>query len=148
MRKEADRPMRLMIDTNIVMDILMEREPFFSSSYLVLRNMMESGDMGMITASSVTDIYYLMRRMKVPAERAKEAIRILLDDLKAADVGQKDIIAALSAPVKDFEDAVVAAVAKRSKADYIITRNKKDFEGSDPAALTPDEYLELIGVEK
>ncbi len=147
MRKQIDRPMSLMLDTNVIMDIMLERHPYFNSSYLALRNILENGDRSMITASSVTDIYYLLRRGKVESDKAKETIRMLLGEVSAASIGQADLMKALDLDMKDFEYAVVAAVAKRNKAEYIITRNKKDFEGSDPEAITPDEFLEMIGFD-
>jgi predicted nucleic acid-binding protein len=53
-----------------------------------------------------------------------------------------DINAALTLPINDFEDAVIAAVAKREKADYIVTRNEEDFKGSPVPAISPAMFLE------
>lgn len=135
--------MRVMIDTNVVMDILQRREPFFRDSYQAVRSILQADGECMISASAATDIFYMLRKALQSPQQARERLEQLAQLLTFADVSGMDIHTALSRPMSDFEDAVVDAVAERNEADYILTRNKKDFGGSVVPAITPTEFLDL-----
>ena len=133
--------MRILIDTNVVLDILQKREPFFADSYQALRKATESNDECLISASAATDIYYMLRKALGSAQKAKERIEQLALLVNFADVQGIDIHTALMRDMPDFEDAVVDAVAERSGAHYILTRNTKDFAGSVVPAVLPSDFL-------
>ena len=133
--------MRILIDTNIIMDILQKREPFFADSYRALRKAMESDAECLISASAATDIFYMLRKALGSAQQAKEQIEQLAQLVSFADVQGMDIHTALMRAMPDFEDAVVDAVAERNGASYILTRNIKDFAGSVVPAILPADFL-------
>lgn len=135
--------MRVMVDTNVVMDILQRRDPFVRDSYQAVRSIIQTDGECMISASAATDIFYLLRKALQSPQQARERLEQLAQLMAFADVSGLDIHTALSRPMSDFEDAVVDAVAERNEADYILTRNKKDFAGSVIPAITPTEYLAL-----
>ena len=137
--------MILMIDTNVILDILLYRKPFFEDSYLAILNADENADMMMISASAMTDIFYIVNK-SVGRDTAVKALKDLQDLIGYCDVLNEDINEALDSDMKDIEDALVAAIAKRNKADYIITRNIADFNNSPVAAVTPAEFNRLIGI--
>ena len=133
--------MRILIDTNIILDIVQKQEPFFADSYQALRKAIETNVECLISASAATDIFYMLRRAFQSSQKAKERIEQLSQIFAFADVQGADIQTALMRSMPDFEDAVVDAVAERSGASYILTRNIRDFAGSSVPAVTPAEFL-------
>ena len=134
--------MRILIDTNVILDILQKREPFFADSYRALRKAIESDAECLLSASAATDIFYMLRKALGSAQQAKEQIEQLAQLVSFADVQGMDIHTALMRVMPDFEDAVVDAVAERNGASYILTRNIKDFAGSVVPAILPVDFLD------
>lgn len=95
----------------------------------------------LLSASAVTDIFYVLRKALQSPQQAKERVEQLAALVTFADVTGMDIHTALSREMQDFEDAVVDAVAERNEADCILTRNTKDFAGSIVPAVTPSDFL-------
>ncbi len=133
--------MKIMCDTNVIIDVLLEREPFIEDSYKVLKLCEEHKIDGFVSASSVTDIYYLVRKYTHNTDMAYKAVGKLLEIAKVCGVTNNDILIAFQKKAKDFEDCLVATCAKSIHCDYIVTRNKRDFEGFDIPAFTPTEVL-------
>lgn len=133
--------MKIMCDTNIIIDVLLEREPFVENSYKVLSLCEEHRIDGFVSASSVTDIYYLVRKYTHSTDLAYKAVGKLLEIVKVCSVTNNDVLTAFQIRARDFEDCLVATCAKSNRCDYIITRNKKDFEEFNVPALTPTEFL-------
>ena len=133
--------MRLLIETNVSLDILKKREPFFADSCRALRKAIEDDVECLISASAATDIFYMLRKALGSAQQAKEQIEQLAQLVSFADVQGMDIHTALMRAMPDFEDAVVDAVAERNGASYILTRNIKDFAGSVVPAILPADFL-------
>ena len=103
--------MRVLIDTNVILDILQKREPFFTDSYRALRRALENDAECLISASAATDIFYVLHKSLGSAQQAKEHIDQLAQVVSFADVQGMDIHTALMRAMPDFEDAVVDAVA-------------------------------------
>lgn len=135
--------MTVLIDTNVILDILLKREPFFSDSYEAVKKLAVDDSVCMVSASAATDIFYLLRRGLNSSSKAKDSMERLLQLVDFVDVLSIDIQAALADSITDFEDAVVHALAARNQADYIITRSTKDFKGSVIPVVTPKEFLAL-----
>jgi predicted nucleic-acid-binding protein len=134
--------MRILVDTNIVLDVLLRRTDFFNASYNVLKlSTLDKAEI-FVTANAITDIYYILRRANKNADKSKEVIIQLLKLVGIADAIASDIMNALSSKVTDFEDALVGAIARRVKADYIVTRNTKDFCNSPVPAIDPINFLQ------
>lgn len=135
--------MKILVDTNIIIDTLTSREPFREAAeqiFLLAANQIE--DM-YITASSATDIYYLVRKYLHDTDQARNTMSKLYELFYILDVTSGDCREALASRVKDYEDAVIAGCAKRNHMDYIVTRNSRDYEHSKVKALLPDELLKL-----
>ena len=139
--------MKVLLDTNIVLDIVEKREPYFSDSYRVFMKSAEREIEAIIGVSSITDIYYVTRKN---CKDTKHAVGFIFDMLKIVtpvDSKVADIHEALKLNFSDFEDALIAATATREGADYIITRNAADFMNSPVPAVSPAEFLKKHGDE-
>jgi predicted nucleic acid-binding protein len=133
--------MKILIDTNVIIDILEHREPFFMDSYKVIQLSLEGKLEAVMSAGAVTDVYYIISRSIRDHNKAREKIVGLTALVRICDTFAVDITAALTMNISDFEDAVVSAIAKREKANYIITRNEKDFTNSSVPAISPAQFL-------
>ena len=134
--------MRVFIDTNVILDVLMKRDPYYSDSAAVLM-LCGSGVTGCILACQTTDIFHVVQRSGLDATSTKAIIKTLIENLKVVDATAADVQNALASEMKDFEDAFFASAAARSKARYIITRNEKDFRLSPVPAISPKAFLEI-----
>lgn len=135
--------MRLMIDTNIFLDVLAEREPFFKDSKAVLDLCENKKVQGFLSASSVTDIFYLIRRQLHSVDLAYKALGSVLDIAKVLTVTNEDVLNAYLQRASDFEDCLLATCAKANRCDAIVTRNKKDFLSFGITLLSPEELLNI-----
>ena len=134
---------KVLIDTNIILDIALQREPFFETADQIFRKIDERAIKGFVTASSVTDIYYVSKKA-CGQEKTIEFIRELIDILEVLSVTKETIINALDAEFQDFEDAVQFCIADMNRMDVIVTRNKSDFELSTIAVYTPEELIKRL----
>ena len=103
--------MRLMIDTNIILDVLLKREPFYTQSRTVLDLCEKRQISGFVSASSVTDIFYIIRRTLHDTEVTYKAIDLLLNIVGILDVTAEDVYSAFAKQAKDFEDCLLAECA-------------------------------------
>ncbi len=135
--------MVLLIDANILLDVLMNRQDFVKDSSMIWKLCETNQAKGYISALTFANLMYIMRKQLDP-----ETIEKLLVQLKFifefADFAVSDLQRAAEMKWKDFEDAVQSATAERLHADFIITRNVKDFRESKIMALTPTEFLARI----
>jgi len=135
--------MKVLIDTNIVLDMLLERDLFEASSTKVFE-LAESGKVeAFLTANSITDIVYILRK-KYDKEKIQSAVSELMKFIKVVSVTLKDISKAFNFLFTDYEDALQTQCAIKIKVDYIVTRNIKDFKSGHIKAITPDEFIKLL----
>ena len=135
--------MRLLIDANIILDVLQAREPYLADSSKLSKLCETNMAEGHISTMSFANLVYVMRKELDP-ETILEVLKALSLIYRFDDLTQADLSNPVSLKWNDFEDAVQAVIAKRIHADYIITRNVKDFQGSEIMALTPSELLARI----
>lgn len=136
--------MKVLFDTNIVLDVLMDRAPHADAA-VELFSKVESGSIiGYLVATTITTIYYLMAKA-IGQERADTEIRKLLTMFEVAPVNRAVLELALAAGFADFEDAVIAEAATHVGADAIVTRNRKDFK---PARIPVYSSTELAKILK
>ena len=136
--------MKLLIDNNIVIDVFQDREPFSEKSAEILE-MIEFGyHEGYITANSITDIYYILKRSIRDRGKVYDYLKILLKIVKIVDIRADDIYRALEIESKDFEDELIIVCGKKENIDYIITRNIKDFNESSIKAVEPEEFIRML----
>jgi len=133
--------MKIMVDTNVIIDVYQNRAAFAPTSAKILKLSENSKIIGMITASTVTDIYYILGRYIKEQKRLNTLVQKLLSTVRLVDVLATDVTEAFNLEMDDFEDALFAQCAKRVKADYIVTRNTKDFVDSPIPSMEPDDFL-------
>ena len=133
--------MRVLIDINVVIDLLTNRESFAEQARQVFIACGQEEIEGVLSACEVPTIFYLLQR-HVGKEAALEHMRTLTQALEIVDVNSTDVEKALRGDMPDFEDAVLAHSAKRAKARYIITRDLKDFSGSPVPAISPTDFIQ------
>lgn len=129
--------MDVLIDTNVIIDLAQEREPFVHAANELLN--LEALELHM-TASAVTDIYYLQKKYAGDAN-ARLFLSYMLGAFKIVDVMEADCRRALMLPMPDYEDALQAVCARRAKCGYIITRNERHYENSPVPAICPEQFL-------
>ena len=134
--------MRLLIDTNVILDYLLSRKGFHEQAKEIFDLAQYAGDFEFVSSSAVTDIFYHARKELKDTFEAQDRIRGLMTFFSVLNVTEQDIRAALDMRWKDFEDAVQYAVALANHVDAIITRNVRDFERTDIPVLTPGEFLD------
>ena len=136
--------MRILFDTNVILDVLLDREPF-SSTAAKLFSKVETGEItGYICATTITTLHYLTSKM-IGADSAFEEINKLMMLFEVTPVNRAVLDAALSSGFKDFEDALQNYSAVKSGfVDVILTRNIKDYSKSDTGVLTPESYLKTL----
>jgi predicted nucleic acid-binding protein len=132
---------RIFLDTNIVLDILLQREPFYANAAAIWLKI-ESNEMeGLVSLQSLGTIFCLLRkRMDTPT--ARKALQTMCRVVEIADSPAQAGHMALQSMQPDFEDALQYAIAVLAKAECLITRNSSDFpkRGKVPV-LTPEEFL-------
>jgi predicted nucleic acid-binding protein len=131
--------MRILLDTNVVLDVALEREPF----EVVAVRILEASDFDrihlFITGSAATDVYYILRKSK-GREFAIGFLADLLDSVDVCQINETVLLAALDSDFLDFEDAVQNAAAIDSQIEVIVTRNKADYRTSPLTVLSPEEF--------
>jgi predicted nucleic acid-binding protein len=136
--------LRIFLDVNVILDVLTDRRPWVEDSAAVL-SLVESEELeGLVAAHSITTLYYLTTKY-LTRKRATAAIVDLLALVSVAAVTQDVILKALGLGWSDFEDAVQGVCALESGVDYIITRDAGVFDVLSIPAVSPAEFLALIG---
>lgn len=135
--------MVLLIDTNIVLDVLLNRPEFVADSAMIWKLCETEQAKGYISTLSYANMMYIMRKQLTP-DQIEDVFRKLNLIFEFADFSPTVLERAVNMKWKDFEDAVQSATAEFVHADYIITRNIKDFTKSKVMAFTPSELLARI----
>ena len=138
----ADK-LQVLFDLNIILDVLQEREGFYDFSARLLAYAENDIIQGWLAAHSVTTLFYLIAKHKSP-EHARVTLTSLLQFLKIAPVDQDTIEQALSLPYRDYEDAVQMMAAVRIRADYLLTRDIRDYQPAPMAVVQPVELLAIL----
>ncbi len=131
---------KILIDTNIVLDLALERVGFVEGALELLRFSARNKTKLCVTASSVTDIYYVLRKQK-GHESAIGLLKKFFQFSKVLGVDEEIISEALNTEMKDFEDAVQSETAIYNDINIIITRDKKDYQNSGLNVYSPAEYI-------
>lgn len=135
--------MKVLIDTNIILDVLCKRPEFYEDSARIFKFCEVKKITGVISALSIPNIMYILRK-ELDADKTKEVLDNLMLIFSVADLKANDLKKAADMKFKDFEDAIQSACASRIKANYIVTRNIKVFSESKVTAIKPTELLERI----
>jgi predicted nucleic acid-binding protein len=136
--------MKILIDTNVVIDILLKRRPFYEDAVLI-SILFENGILeGYISASAITDIYYIINKEFKDKEKSLEKIKDLLNIINIASVNEYNVYEAIDSDWDDFEDSLQYVVGKEIDVDYILTRNINDYEKSLIKIVEPNILLDII----
>jgi predicted nucleic acid-binding protein len=133
--------MKVLIDTDVLIDVALERKEFFDDSNRILEWVESGAGQGAVAWHSLSNLAYMMTD-------ARDFIRDLLQfvDLAPSEVGE--VLTALDLPMKDLEDALQASAAKSYGASWLITRNIADYKKSPIPAVSPGEFLNRLAQEK
>ena len=132
--------MRVLVGTNVVLDVLLARQPFVGASAEVFGLVEHARIEGLLCATTITTIDYLLTQA-MPRPAARAALRTLIELFEIAPVNRAVLEQALKSKVADFEDAVLDQAGLLAGADVVITRNQPDFRHASLRALGPDELL-------
>lgn len=135
--------MKLLIDANILLDVLQNREPHVQASSVVWKLCETEKAKGYVSALTFANLVYIMRKELNP-KKIEETLKALSLIFEFADFNVSDLTHAAELEWDDFEDAVQSVTAERVHADYIITRNVRDFAKSKVVAFTPSELIARI----
>jgi predicted nucleic acid-binding protein len=135
---------RILFDTNVILDVLLDRQPHVAASAAVWAAAETSALEGMLAAHALTTIHYLVRK-EAGNGKAGRIISAILNVFGVAAINGATVQEALQLPFSDFEDAVTAAAARSAGCECIVTRDPKGFGGSPVRALTPEAVTALLG---
>ena len=135
--------MKVLVDTNVILDVLLDRQPFSKDATRILALVEESKIEGFLCATTVTTVDYLLGRA-LTAMKARSALHRLLDIFEVAPVNRPVLEQALRSELSDFEDAVLEQSGRLVAVDAIVTRNIKDFRQSTVTVLDPVELLSAV----
>lgn len=135
--------MKILIDTNIILDVLCNRTEFVENSLKVFKYCETNKLKGCIYAISIPNIIYIMRK-ELDQEKIREVLSMLTSIFTIIDLKETDLLKAADLDFDDYEDALQSVCASRIKASFIITRNIKDFKNSSVPAIKPSELFDRI----
>lgn len=136
--------MNILIDTNVILDVLLERKPYYENAARI-NLLCEKGYVnGYISASAITDIFYIAKKELKNKDTVIELLKDILKTAHIASVTENDINGALNLSWDDFEDSVQYVIGESISAKYIVTRNTKDFVNSRIKVVSPDEFLSIM----
>ena len=136
--------MKVLIDTNILVDVIARREPFWKSSNEILELCRKNTIFGFVSTRAFCDLFYVLRKSLSVKER-KDTIKWIRGYLDTVIITNQIVDDALeNDAISDFEDAIQYACAESVAADYIVTRNTKDYGKADIKAVSPEELLKIL----
>ncbi|MDR3289291.1 MAG: PIN domain-containing protein [Peptococcaceae bacterium] len=136
--------MNVLIDTNVMLDVLLKREPFAADAAKIIFFSERNFITAFISASTATDIFYLARKQYQNKEKTYALIKKLFTAVKIASVDESAIKRALALYWDDCEDCIQYVAAQDSQTNYIVTRDVTGFALSDIPAISPADFVELI----
>lgn len=133
---------KVLIDTNVLLDYLLVREPYFNDAKQIIQMCVNGNINGCIAAHSIPNMFFILRKEFDVSERRKILISICkIFNIEAID-GNKIISALENEKFSDFEDCLQMECANHYGAEYIITRNVADYKESIIKAVTPEEFIQ------
>ena len=138
--------MKILFETNIVLDVLMDRLPYSDAAAELFSKVEEGTIFGYLSGTTITTVFYLAAKT-VGAARAREEIKKLLSLFEVAPVNRHVLELALNRDFDDFEDAVIHEAACHVGADAIVTRNQKDYKKARIPVYSSEEMVKLLTVK-
>jgi predicted nucleic acid-binding protein len=137
---------RLLVDTNVALDVLLDRQPHAEASVAIWAAVETERCEGFLAAHAITTINYLLLR-DLGTVKARQMIALILVVFRVAAVDGAVIEQALRMPIADFEDAVTVAAALGTGCEFVVTRDSKGFRGSPVRALRPEAVVAILEME-
>ena len=137
---------RPLIDINVLLDVLGQREPFLADAERIWTAAETKQIEGLISADSFSTLYYLLRQAS-NARTAQRGISLLLSVFEVVELDKQILQQALDSPVKDFEDAIQFHCAVRGNADCIVTRDLRHYRNADLPVMSPGSFLAALDAE-
>ena len=139
--------MKVFLDTNILIDFLAARQPFAEDA-IALFQLADDGEIElMVSDLTIINTFYVLRRMRYNLSEIYDSMDDIRPLLTIVSMGASVVDRCLQHRSDDFEDEMQYLSAVDANADYIITRNKKDFDFGDSAVMTPQEFFKEQNVE-
>ncbi len=135
--------MKILVDTNVLLDVLTQRRPFFEDSAKVWSLIYQGLMPGYVSAISVNNLYYIVRKLR-DKETAESFVDDLLRDFEVVSLTKSILQQARTVDGKDFEDSIQYFSAVQGGCEILLTRNKKDFPTAGLRLLNPSEFLERL----
>lgn len=135
--------MKILFDTNVILDVLLDREPFSDDAAFLMTLVEQSEIIGFLCATTVTTIHYLATKALGP-QVASRHIETLLSLFVIAPVNRVVLEGAAASKFTDFEDAVLHESAIHVGVEYILTRNSIDFKKAKLPVFTPSEFINSL----
>lgn len=141
------KDIKVLIDTNVILDWIMVREPNASNARMIMEQCLFGQVQGFVTSHSLTDLFYILRK-DYSVEKRKQLLRLLCEGMNVVPETRQTIMQALNRrECQDIEDALQMQCAKEAKADYIITQNLKDFRTSEVKVICEEEFCKMISAD-
>ena len=135
--------MNLLLDACVFIDYLGRKEPFFSAAAQVIAAGFFGDARLWLPVQSLTDAFYVLRKY-IPADKLQSMLKTVCAHISLVDLCAQDSLRALSLEWSDIEDCQVALAAEKTKADYLITRDVKDFSRSLVPPMSPEDWLQMM----
>jgi hypothetical protein len=134
---------KVFIDSDVILDVALAREPFFSSSKMVLAMAENNVIVGNISSNCIANIYYILRKLGGDI-KAREFISNIVKYISVITINHQSVLKALKSKFSDFEDALQYYSALENQCEYIITRNIEDYKNSKINILSPEEFAKMF----
>ena len=134
---------KVFIDTDIILDVALAREPFFSSSKTILAMAENNIIIGNISSNCVANVYYILRKSGGD-NKARKFILNIVKYITVIAIDHQNVLEALKSKFSDFEDALQHSSAVENRCEYIITRNIEDYKSSKIKVLLPEEFIVMF----
>jgi len=135
--------MKIYIDSDIILDVLLRRRKFHTQAEKLLNSLVKQKEKIFTSALAIANIHYILKAV-FKVKRSRKLIQEMRPIFNIIAVDQESIDKALISDFNDFEDAIQYYACTKNKIDHIITRNKRDFKPSQLPVSTPAEFLALI----
>nr|WP_315442247.1 PIN domain-containing protein [uncultured Treponema sp.] len=134
---------KVFIDTDVILDVALARDPFFSASKIILAMAENNIIIGAISSNCVANIYYILRKTGGNSQ-ARKFISAIVKYITVITIDHKNVLEALKSKFSDFEDALQHYSAIEHQCEYIITRNIEDYKNAEIPVLLPEEFIRMF----
>lgn len=135
--------MKVLFDTNIILDVLFDREPFSDTAAILMSEVERSRLKAFLCATSVTTLYYLIQKA-IGRKKAEKAVGNLLELFQISPVNKAILEKALISPFNDYEDAVIYESAQKAGVGSIVSRDVQGFKNAEIHVYSPEELIHRL----